>query len=144
MAEFQHSSAFIMCTNPTFHFPYNSCLDLRRIGKIYFEHFTGLPRAASTTQTCTHINACSYTRTKLHCCGASKLIVKFSHGGTPYHLSYPLYWSPSETSSIHSPSITRLLFTLFLQEHEHGSPSKHAKPIYPCCNSSSQTTYLIN
>lgn len=51
------------------------------------------------------------------CCGAA---VKFSHGSTQYRLSYPLQRTASETSSLHSPSITRPLFTLCLQEHGHG------------------------
>lgn len=41
----------------------------------------------------------------------SKLLVKFSQGGTSYHLSYPPHQIPRETSCVRSPSITWLLFT---------------------------------
>lgn len=91
-----------------------------------------------------HKHVHTHNMWKPSCCGASKLIVKFSHGGTQYHLSYPLYRTPSETSSVHSPSITRLLFTLFLKEHGHGSPHEDGKPTHPSCNLSVQTTHLIN
>lgn len=69
-------------------------------------YFNGLPRAASTTQTCPHIFMLLHMPP---CCRASKLTVKFSHQGALDHLSYPLYWTSNETSSVHSPSITRLL-----------------------------------
>lgn len=126
-------------------FPLRQLLGLKenRGKKICFEHFTGLPRAASSTQTCPHI--CTHTHTCMPpCCGASKPTVKFSHGGTQYRLSYPLYWTPSETSSVHRPSITRLLFTAFLREHGHGSPLKGGKPIPLSCNHRCKCHHLIN